>query len=67
MDMVSFVKVDGFFLVKEGEEPSIKNPVHKKEKVRGIHLKGRESEMLGDLAAQQGLGATTNKCLFQER
>ena len=58
MDMVVDVEVDGSFFVEDGEEPCIKNPVHMKEKARGIFLKGRERELLGDLAAQQGLGAT---------
>ena len=52
------VDAEGYFFVNEGEEPSIKNPVHLKEKARGLHLKGRERELLGDLAAQQGVQAT---------
>ena len=57
-NMVVDVEAEGYFFVNEGEEPSIKNPVHMKEKARGLHLKGRERELLGDLAAQQGVQAT---------
>ena len=57
-DMIVDVEAEGDFFVDEGEEPSIKKPVHMKGKARGLHLKGRERELLGDLAAQQGVLAT---------
>ena len=57
-DMIVDVEAEGYFFVEDGEEPNIKNPVHMKEKARGLHLKGREHELIGDLAAQQGVQAT---------
>ena len=57
-DMVIDVEAEGDFFIEEGEEPSLQNPVHLKTRARGLHLKGRERELLGDLAAQQGVQAT---------
>ena len=57
-DMVVDVEADGCFFVEEGEEPSIQKPVHKKSKARGLQLRGRERELLGDMAAQHGVQAT---------
>ena len=57
-DMVVDVEADGCFFVEEGEEPCIEKPVHLKNKARGLQLRGRERELLGDMAAQHGVQAT---------
>ena len=57
-DMRVDVEAEGDFFVEEGEEPNIQKPVHMKSKARGLHLKGRERELLGDMAAQHGVQAT---------
>ena len=57
-DMIVDVEAEGRFFLTEGEEPNISKPVHMKENARGLHLKGRERELLGNLAAQQGVLAT---------
>ena len=57
-DMRVDVEAEGDFFVEDGEEPNIQKPVHMKSKARGLHLKGRERELLGDMAAQQGVQAT---------
>ena len=49
--MVVDVEADGCFFVEEGEEPSIEKPFHLKNKARGLQLRGRERELLGDMAA----------------
>ena len=53
-DMIIDVKVEGDFLVENGS-PCLNQPAHLKSKARGLHLKGQERVLLGDLAVQQGV------------
>ena len=53
-DMVIDVKVEGDFFVEDGS-PCLNQPAHLKSKARGLHLKGHERGLLGDLAVQQGV------------